>query len=64
MACKLVEATASKWHRIFGYIGLDAIKQLPKHTNGVKLTKLTTKQVPLKIKYKTYLVLKYTQQIS
>ena len=43
MAYKLVKITALKWHKILGYAGPNIIKQLPKHTNGVKLTKLTTK---------------------
>ena len=64
MAYKLVKAIALKWHRILGYAGLDAIKQLPKYINRIKLTELTKKQTPLKIKYKTYLILKHTQQIS
>ena len=64
MACKLVKATALKWYKILGYIGPNTIKQLPKHINGIVLTKLTNKQVLLKIKYKTCLVLKHTQQIS
>ena len=41
MACKLVRVTASKWHKILGYTGPDIIKQLLKHINGIKLTKLT-----------------------
>ena len=63
MACKLVGATASKWHKILGHAGLDAIEQLPKHINGAKLTKLTEERAPLKIKYKTYSISKHTQQI-
>ena len=63
MACKLVKATALKWHKILGYIGPNTIKQLLKHINGTKLTELAEEQVPLKIKYKTYSVLKHTQQI-
>ena len=63
MACKLVRATASKWYKILGYIGPDAIKQLLKHINGVKLTELAKEQALLKIKYKTYLISKYIQQI-
>jgi hypothetical protein len=43
MAHKLVGATATKWYKILGYVGPSAIKQLPKHINGVELTKLTTK---------------------
>ena len=42
MAYKLVRATATKWHKILGYTGPDAIKQLPKYVNGAELTKLTT----------------------
>ena len=64
MACKLVRATALKQYKILGYIGPDAIKQLFKYINGIVLTKLINEQVPLKIKYKTYLILKYIQQIS
>ena len=64
MAYKLVGAIALKWYKILRYIGPNAIKQLPKYIDGVKLTKLIKKQALLKIKYKTYLVLKYTQQIS
>ena len=43
MAYKLVGAIVIKWHKILGYIGPNAIKQLPKHVNGAKLTELTTK---------------------
>jgi len=42
MAYKLIGATAIRWHKILGYAGPDAIKQLPKHVIGVELTKLTT----------------------
>jgi hypothetical protein len=42
MARKLVGATATKWHKILGHVGPSAIKQLPKHVNGVELTELTT----------------------
>ena len=59
MVCKLVGATALKWYKILGYAGPNAIKQFPKYINGAKLTKLITEQAPLKIKYKTYLILKY-----
>ena len=41
MARKLVKATASKWHKILGHTGPNAIEQLPKYINGVELTKLT-----------------------
>jgi len=53
MARKPIGAIATKWHKILGYAGLAAIEQLPKHINGVELTKLTTKRVPLKIKCET-----------
>ena len=43
MAHKLVKATALKWYKILSYAGFDAIKQLFKYINGIKLTKLTTK---------------------
>jgi len=43
MACKLVGAIAIKWYKILGYVGPNAIKQLPRHINGVELTELTTK---------------------
>jgi len=43
MARKLVGALATKWHKILGYIGPNAIKQLLKHINGAELTELTTK---------------------
>ena len=43
MACKLVRAIVLKWYKILSYAGPNAIKQLFKHTNGVKLTELTTK---------------------
>ena len=60
MACKLVGAIAIKWHKILGYIGPDAIKQLPKYVNGVELEELINKRAPLKIEYKIYLIVKYT----
>ena len=56
MACKLVGAIATKWHKILSYIGPDAIKQLPKHVNGVELN---DKRVPRKIECKVRLILKY-----
>ena len=37
MARKLVGATATKWYKILGYIGPDAIKHLPKHVNSAEL---------------------------
>ena len=38
MACTLVGAIAIKWHKILSYVGPNAIKQLPKYINGIKLT--------------------------
>jgi hypothetical protein len=61
MACKLVGAIATKWHKILGYIGPNAIKQLPKYVNGVELAK---ERAPLKIECEVCLLAKYTQQIS
>jgi hypothetical protein len=54
-----VGAIATKWHKILGYIGLSAIKQLPKYVNGAELTELTTKRAPLKIECKTCLLVKH-----
>ena len=65
MARKLIGATATKWYKILGHIGPDAIKQLPKHVNGVELAELiTTKCVPLKIECEVCLLAKHTQWIS
>jgi hypothetical protein len=64
MARKLVGAIAIKWHKILSYAGPNAIKQLPKHVNGVELTELIDKRAPLKIECEVYLILKHTQQIS
>jgi hypothetical protein len=61
MARKLVGAIATKWHKILSHTGPNAIKQLPKHVNGAELN---DKQAPRKIKYKTCLLAKHTQQIS
>ena len=60
MARKLVRAIATKWHKILGYIGPDAIKQLPKHVNGVELEELIDKRAPLKIEYEVCLLAKHT----
>ena len=49
MARKLVGATATKWHKILGHAGPDAIEQLPKHVDGVELEELIDKRAPLKI---------------
>jgi hypothetical protein len=59
MARKPVGATASKWYKILGHAGPDAIEQLPKHINGAELTKLAEEQAPLKIKYKTCSIAKH-----
>jgi len=61
MAHKPIGATATEWHKILGYVGPDAITQLPKHIIGAELTK---ERAPLKIKYKVYSLTKHTQQIS
>jgi len=57
MAYKPVRAIATKWHKILGYIGPNAIKQLPRHVNSAKLAK---EWAPLKIKYEVYLLAKHT----
>jgi hypothetical protein len=61
MARKLVGATAIKWYKILGYIGPDAIKQLPKHVNGVELKEIINKRAPLKIECEVCLLVKNTQ---
>jgi hypothetical protein len=60
MARKLVGATAIKWHKILGYIGPKAIKQLPKHVNSAELEELINGRAPLKIKCEVCLLAKYT----
>ena len=59
MARKLIGATATKWYKILGYVGPNAIKQLPKHVNGAEL-KLNDERAPLKVKCEVYLILKHT----
>ena len=59
MARKLVGAIATKWYKILGYIGPNAIKQLPKHVNGVELIELIDERAPLKIEYKACLLAKH-----
>ena len=59
MARKLVGAIAIKWYKILGYIGPNAIKQLPKYVNGVELKKLIDKRAPLKIECEVCLLAKY-----
>ena len=58
MAYKLVEAIAIKWHKILSHAGPNAIKQLPKHVNGVEL-KLNDERVPIKVKCEVCLILKH-----
>ena len=60
MAHKLVGAIATKWYKILGYAGPDAIKQLPKHVNGVELEELIDKRAPLKIECEVCLLAKHT----
>jgi len=59
MARKLVGAIAIKWHKILGYTGPAAIKQLPKYVNSIELTELTTERALLKIKCKACLLAKH-----
>ena len=42
MARKPIGAIATKWRKILGHVGPDAIKQLLEHVNGVELKELTT----------------------
>ena len=56
MARKPVGATATKWHKILGYAGPNAIKQLPKHVNGAELN---DERVPRKIEYEVCSILKH-----
>ena len=60
MARKPIGATATKWHKILGHAGADAIEQLPKHVVGAELTELTTKQAPLTIECETCSLAKHT----
>ena len=59
MAYKLVGAIATKWYKILGYVGPNAIKQLPKHVNGAEL-ELNNERAPLKVECEVYLLAKYT----
>jgi hypothetical protein len=52
MARKLVGAIATKWYKILGHAGPDAIKQLPKYINSAELEELIDKRAPLKIECK------------
>ena len=63
MARKLIGAIATKWYKILGYAGPDAIEQLLKHVNSVEL-ELIDERAPLKVECEVCLLLKYTQQIS
>jgi len=56
MARKLVGAIATKWYKILGYIGPDAIKQLPKYINGAELN---NKRAPRKIECEVCLISKH-----
>jgi hypothetical protein len=58
MARKLVGAIATKWHKILGYAGPNAIEQLPKHVDGVEL-ELNDERAPLKVECEAYLLLKH-----
>ena len=62
MAYKLVGATAIKWYKILGYVGPNAIKQLPKHVNSAEL-ELNNERASLKVKCEVCLILKHIQQI-
>jgi len=65
MARKPIGATAIRWYKILGYVGPNAIAQLPKYVIGVELTKFeTNKRAPLKIECEVCLLVKHTQQIS
>jgi hypothetical protein len=63
MARKLIGAIATKWHKILGHAGPDAIEQLLKHVNSVEL-ELIDERAPLKVECEVCLLLKHTQQIS
>ena len=60
MAYKLVRAIATKWHKILGYTGPNAIRQLPKYINSAELKDLINKRAPLKIKCEVCLLAKHT----
>jgi len=65
MARKPIGATATRWHKILGHAGPDAIAQLPKHVIGAELTEFeTNKRAPLKIECEVCSLAKHTQQIS
>ena len=58
MAYKPVGVIATKWHKILGYTGPDAIEQLPKHVNGAELAE---ERAPLKIECEVCSLAKHTQ---
>ena len=58
MARKPVGATATKWHKILGYAGPNAIEQLPKYVNGAELEELNDERAPLKIECEVCLLAK------
>ena len=60
IARKPVGDIATKWYKILSYIGPNAIKQLPKHVNGVELEELINKRAPLKIECEVCLLAKHT----
>ena len=61
MARKPIGATATKWHKILGHAGPDAIEQLPEHVNGAELEELNDERAPLKIECEVCLLAKQTQ---
>ena len=61
MARKLVGAIATKWYKILGYVGPNAIKQLPKYVNSAELI---DERAPLKIECEVCLLVEHMQQIS
>ena len=58
MARKPVGAIATKWHKILGHIGPNAIKQLPKHINSAEL-KLNNERALIKVKYEVCSISKH-----
>jgi len=60
MARKPIGATAIRWYKILGYVGPNAIAQLPKHVIGAELTEFkTNERAPLKIECEVCLLAKY-----
>jgi hypothetical protein len=58
MARKLIGAIATKWHKILGHVGPNAIKQLLKYVNSAEL-ELINERAPLKVECEVYLLSKY-----